>query len=61
MTNTDMLVEMRSARGFHAFGAAKVQRMFHLSHNDAIRWIDWLIETGAAERIEGRPWEVRLI
>jgi len=61
MTQTEMLIEMRSARGFHAFGVAKVQRMFHLNYNDASRWIDWLIEIGSAERIDGRPWEVRLV
>lgn len=61
MTNQEMVIEMRSARGFRVFGVSKVQRMFHLSYNNASRWIDWLIETGAAERIEDRPWEVRLL
>ena len=61
MTNEEMLIEMRSARGFRQFGASKVQRMFGLSYGKAIEWMEWLVSAGSAERIEDRPWEVRLL
>jgi hypothetical protein len=35
--------------------------MFGLPYGKAIEWIEWLVGSGKAERIEGRPWEVRLI
>ncbi len=58
---TAMLWDMRRKKGFHAFGASKVQRMFGVSYNQAHDWMDWLLSEGHAERIEDRPWEVRLI
>lgn len=61
MNYPEMLEKMRGPEGFHQFGVAKVQRMFFLSFGQADDWIGWLIETGAAERIDDRPWEVRLL
>jgi hypothetical protein len=61
MTNEEMLQEMRSKRGFHAFSSPKVMRMFGLSYGKAIEWMEWLVSAGSAERIEDRPWEVRLL
>ena len=61
MTNEEMLHEMRSKRGFRQFGPSKVQRMFGLHYNRAVEWIEWLVGFGLAERIDDRPWEVRLL
>lgn len=61
MTNLEMLEKMRGPEGFHQFGPSKVHRMFGLPYGKAIEWIEWLVGSGKAERIEGRPWEVRLI
>ena len=61
MTNLEMLEKMRGPEGFHQFGPSKVQRMFKLSYVRAVDWMEWLVGFGLAERIEGRPWEVRLL
>ena len=61
MTNLEMLEKMRGPEGFHQFGPSKVQRMFNLNYGRAVEWIEWLIGFGLAERIDGRPWEVRLL
>ncbi len=57
---TAMLWEMRSKKGFHAFGASKVQRMFGINYNQARTWMEWLVENGHAEPFDDRPWEVQL-
>ncbi len=61
MTNLEMLEKMRGPEGFHQFGPSKVQRMFGLPYCKAADWIEWLVGSGKAERIDDRPWEVRLI
>lgn len=61
MTNDEMLIEMRSARGWRQFGPSKVQRMFGLPYSKAVEWVEWLVDNGHAERIDDRPWEVRLL
>lgn len=61
MTNEEMLIEMRSKRGFHAFGSAKVMRMFKINFLSAYAWMGWLINAGHAETIQESPWEVRLL
>ena len=61
MTNEEMLEKIRGKDGFRQFGVSKVQRMFLISRDAAYRWMDWLVDEGHAERIEDRPWEVRLI
>lgn len=61
MTTLEMLEKMRGPEGFHQFGAAKVMRMFGLPYGKAVEWIEWLVGSGKAECIEGRPWEVRLL
>ena len=61
MTNEGMLEKMRGPEGFHQFGPSKVQRMFVIGWNAASRWMDWLVDNGHAERIDDRPWEVRLL
>jgi hypothetical protein len=61
MTNLEMLEKMRGPEGFHQFGPSKVQRVFGLPYGKAIEWIEWLVGSGKAERIEDRPWEVRLL
>lgn len=61
MNNQAMLIEMQSNRGFRQFGPSKVQRMFGLPYGKAVEWIEWLVGFGFAERIDDRPWEVRLI
>lgn len=61
MNKQEMLIEMRSARGWRQFGPSKVQRMFGLPYGKAVEWIEWLVGFGLAERIDDRPWEVRLI
>jgi hypothetical protein len=61
MTNEEMLQEMRSKRGFHAFGAAKIMRMFGIGYLPAYEWMQWLVENDYAEHIDGSPWEVRLL
>jgi len=35
--------------------------MFGLPYSKAVEWVEWLVDNGHAERIDGRPWEVRLI
>lgn len=59
--NEQMLATMRGHEGWHQFGASKVQRLFGISYNQASNWMEWLLSHGHAERIEDRPWEVRLI
>ena len=61
MTNEEMLEKMRGPEGFRQFGPSKVQRMFNLNYGRAVEWIEWLIGFGFAERIDDRPWEVRLL
>lgn len=61
MTNLEMLEKMRGPEGFHQFGPLKVQLMFNLNYGRAVEWIELLVGFGLAERIEGRPWEVRLL
>lgn len=61
MTNLEMLEKMRGPEGFHQFGPSKVQRMFNLNYGRAVEWIEMLVISGVAERIDDRPWEVRLI
>jgi len=61
MTNLEMLEKMRGPEGFHQFGPSKAQRMFNLNYGRAVEWIEWLVGSGKAERIDDRPWEVRLI
>lgn len=59
--NEQMLATMRGPKGFHQFGVSKVQRLFGLAYAPAAAWIEWLVSSGLAERIEDRPWEVKLI
>ncbi len=59
--NEQMLATMRGHEGWHQFGVSKVQRLFGINYNQAHYWMDWLLSEGHAERIEDRPWEVRLI
>ena len=61
MTNLEMLEKMRGPEGLHQFGPSKVQRMFGLPYGKAAEWVDWLVDNGYSERIDDRPWEVRLI
>ena len=61
MTNLEMLEKMRGPEGFHQFGPSKVQRMFNLNYGRAVEWIELLVISGVAERIDDRPWEVRLL
>ena len=61
MTNLEMLEKMREPEGFHQFGPSKVQRMFGLPYSKAADWVYWLVDNGHAERIDDRPWEVRLL
>lgn len=61
MTNLEMLEKMRGPEGFRQFGASKVQRMFNLNYGRAVEWIELLVGFGLAERIDDRPWEVRLL
>lgn len=58
--NEEMLEKMRGRDGWHQFGASKVQRLFGLAYAPAAAWIEWLVSHGYAERIEDRPWEVKL-
>ena len=61
MTNLEMLEKMRGPEGFHQFGPSKVQRMFNLNYGRAVGWIELLVGFDLAERIDDRPWEVRLL
>lgn len=59
--NEQMLAAMRGPQGWHQFGSSKVQRLFGLDYFHAYEWMEWLVSQGYAERIDDRPWEVRLI
>ena len=61
MTDLEMLEKMRGPEGFRQFGSAKVMRMFGLPYSKAVELVEWLVDNGHAERIDDRPWEVRLI
>ena len=61
MTDLEMLEKMRGPEGFLQFGPSKVQRMFNLNYGRAVEWIELLVGFGLAERIDDRPWEVRLL